>query len=203
MIIFVKAMDSLKNILNPDQWVDSYGDELYSYAIKRVFSQAVAEDVVQDTFLAALGSMKNFKGKSSEKTWLFAILKNKLVDHFRKLNTKKEEYVNFTMPFKESGLFYKHWDKSRAPGNWSFDPKDSLEAEDFKRIFKWCLTVLPPKLASVFAMKMIEDCESDEICKEVGITSSNFWVMMHRARLKLRECIQNNWLEMPSIKKDR
>lgn len=180
--------------IKPELWVDSYGDMLYSYCISRVLDQKIAEDLVQETFLAALKSLDRFKGESSEKTWLFAILKNKIIDHFRKKQRNREEQINFSHPFAESGMFVGHWEKERGPSAWSDDMKDVLESEDFKRIFAFCLSLLPPKLASVFSLKVVEELESDEVCKEVGITASNLWVIMHRARLQMRECMEAKWL---------
>lgn len=181
--------------INPENWVESYGDMLYRYTLSRIMDQKLAEDLVQETFLAALRAKDRFKGESSEKTWLFAILKNKIIDHFRKKKRNQEDQTNFSLPFADSGLFVGHWIKERGPSPWSEDLKDVLESEDFKRIFTYCLSLLPPKFASVFSLKVVEELESDEVCKEMGITSSNLWVIMHRARLQLRECMEDKWLD--------
>lgn len=181
--------------LTPESWVERYGDILYRYIIARVFEKEIAEDLVQDTFLAALKAMPSFKGNSSEKTWLFAILKNKLVDYFRNQQRQKGSQVNFSSPFKDSGLFFRHWKKEHGPMNWELDSVESiLESGEFMRIFEYCLSLLPPKMASVFGMKVIEEIESDAVCKEMGISASNLWVIMHRARLQLRECLEEKWI---------
>jgi len=180
-------------MVDPKKWVENYGDLMFHYTIKRVANREVAEDIVQESFLAALKGIDRFKGESTEKTWLIAILRNKIIDHFRKKSSSKEDDLSFESPFKENGLMLKHWEKERGPGNWSPDYEQMEEKERFRKIFEYCLSILPPKLASVFSMKVIEECDSDEVCKEMGISSSNFWVIMHRARLQLRECMEDKW----------
>lgn len=189
-------MTEQKHILNPEQWVESYGDSLYYFALKKVLSQKIAEDIVQDTFLAALKAKDKFKGQSTEKTWLFAILKNKVIDHFRKRSSQKVDHVSFQMPFQDGGVMYKHWKKDHGPDNWVVEDRDLQESDEFKKIFQYCLSLLPAKLASVFSLKVLEELESDEVCKELGISSSNFWVIMHRARLQLRACMEDKWINI-------
>ena len=187
-------MDKSQNILKPEDWVSNYGDILFKYTVSRVFSQTAAEDIVQETFFAALKSRGRFKGDSSEKTWLFAILKNKIIDHFRK-NSKESDYTSsYDLPFQREGIMLGHWDKNRAPSDWQAQIEKEEEKQLLHKIFSYCLSLLGPKLATVFSMKVVEECNTDDICKEVGITSSNYWVIMHRARLQLRECMEKNWL---------
>jgi len=158
-------------------------------------SASQAEDIVQDTFLAALKNADKFQGKSSEKTWLFAILKNKIIDHFRRKSKSSEREMNFESPFQNSGLMMKHWNKERGPAEWESAFEEKEEKDELSRIFHYCLSRLPERLSTVFSMKVIKECDSDEICKEVGISASNYWVTMHRARLQLRECMEKHWLK--------
>jgi len=180
--------------LDPTKWVENYGDQMYHYTFKRVMGQEIAEDIVQESFLAALKGVQRFKGNSSEKTWLFAILKNKIIDHYRKKSKSSTSSLTIESPFMDDGLMLKHWEKDRGPGEWSPDYEKQEEKELFRKIFKLCLSFLPPKMSAVFSLKIIEECDSDQVCKELDISSSNFWVLMHRARLQLRECMEDKWL---------
>lgn len=187
---------------DPQQWVDTYGDFLFNYAIVRVKDADVAADLVQDTFLAALKSMDRFEGRSSERTWLTAILKRKIFDIYRKqyrsgttsdgdpqMNIPDQDYYRSEDPFKG------HWLDNKGPHSNSLLPEGELEQEELVEIIRLCISLLPPNLASVFVMKMMDEAESDEICKELGITSSNLWVILHRARLRMRECLERKWLD--------
>lgn len=185
----------LKHELNPQLWVKNHGDYLYNFAYYRVNNKEVSEDVVQETFIAALKAQKSFRGESTELTWLLSILKRKVIDYFRKVSSGKERTVSdYTLPFQDEGMFEGHWLVNRLPKDWSTDADSSLNQEEFQQILEVCLSLLPPKWRSVFVLKFMEELNSDEVCKEAGCTPSNFWVIIHRARLKLRECIENKWL---------
>ncbi|MCF6171472.1 MAG: sigma-70 family RNA polymerase sigma factor [Bacteroidales bacterium] len=177
-------------------WVKDHGDYLYNFAWSRVQSKEVAEDLVQETFISALKSLKSFRGDSTELTWLTAILKRKVIDHYRKLSSKKEiPASHFVSPFQKDGLFEGHWIMERAPKDWREPDENPLQQEEFQTIMAYCLSQLPPKWHSVFILKVMEEINSDEVCKELGCTPSNLWVMLHRARLQLRECIESKWLK--------
>ena len=188
---------------NVEKWVNKHGDALYSYAITRVFNPEIAEDLVQDTFLSAIKAITNFQHKSSIKTWLISILKRKIIDYFRKKSTTHEKLTeNITQdwkknasPFVNKGPLKGTWKDNRVPGSWSVSEDNSIESEEFYKILNMCLSFLPPKWASCFTLKVIEEYSTEEICKEINISSSNLWVMLHRARLQLRECMEKNWLE--------
>lgn len=185
--------------IDPENWVDNYGDYLYAYALSRVSSPELAQDFVQDTFLSALKSIESFKGKSDIKTWLTSILKNKIIDHYRKeakkAQTNLTDKSNQNSMFRQEEPFKGHWKEEAKPGILEFNPDKAFETDEFQKILEWCMSFLPKKWAIVFAMKMIEEYKTEEICKETGISSSNFWVMMHRARLKMRDCIKKNWVD--------
>lgn len=184
-----------KHILQPEQWVESYGDYLYNYTYFRINNKEICEDLIQETFISALKAKDSFRGESAELTWLMAILKRKVIDFFRKQYTVKEKSVSdYSSPFREDGMFEGHWLESKVPKEWNMDADSSLNNEEFTRILEYCLSLLPPKWRSVFMLKFMEELNSDEVCKEVGCSSSNFWVIMHRTRLKLRECMESNWL---------
>lgn len=182
--------------LNPERWVQDHGDYLYNFAYFRVQNKEVSEDIVQETFVSALKAKDSFRGESAELTWLLAILKRKVVDYFRKQSTLKQKaFSDYSSPFKDDGMFEGHWIADRAPVDWGFNADSGLNNEEFQQILDICLSMLPPKWRSVFILKFMEEISSDEVCKETGCTPSNFWVIIHRARLKLRECIENKWLK--------
>jgi RNA polymerase sigma-70 factor (TIGR02943 family) len=190
-----------KHILDPQLWVERYGDYLYNFTITRVNDSEKAADLVQETFLAGLKAKENFQGKSSERTWLISILKRKIIDTYRKQYSSKEtsmgEYENDISDgdfYSSEGPFKGHWLEGRGPHSNSLLPDGEIEQEELRRIIQFCISNLPPNLGAAFAMKMIDEAESDEICKELGITSSNLWVMLHRARLKMRECVESKWM---------
>jgi len=190
---------SESHTLNPRAWVDNYSDYLYNYAIVRLSDAEQAADVVQETFLSALKGQKNFKGNSTERTWLISILKRKIIDIYRKNSTSKEsrmieETISDDDFYQSEGPFKGHWKEGRGPHSHSLLPEGELENAELREIIEKCISLLPENLASVFVMKMIDEATSEEICKELEITPSNVWVMMHRARLKLRNCIESNWI---------
>jgi RNA polymerase sigma-70 factor (ECF subfamily) len=183
-------------LLDPDKWVQKHGDYLYNYAYSRVQSKEVAEDLVQETFVAGLKAMKSFQGRSSEITWLISILKRKVIDHYRKISGSKETTLSaFSSPFQQAGIHQGHWIMERAPKEWKGDLDDPIHQQEFRGILEKCLSMLPDKLKAVFVLKYIEEINSEEVCKELGCTSSNLWVMMHRAKLRLRDCIELKWLK--------
>jgi RNA polymerase sigma-70 factor (ECF subfamily) len=159
--------------------------------------QALAEDVVQDTLAAALTAQGTFTGKSSVKTWLTGILKHKVVDAIRR---KQKEPISasaldedldledFDGAFKESGGWV------APPADWG-DPEQALNRQEFFAIMEECMEKLPPNTARVFLMREVMDLDSDEICKELAITANNLWVILYRARMSLRECLELRWFE--------
>jgi RNA polymerase sigma-70 factor (TIGR02943 family) len=187
-----------KITLNPATWVNSLGDYLFSYAFMKVGDRQVAEDLVQDTFVSGIRAKDTFKGESSEKTWLVAILKNKIIDHYRKKDVLRntteyldETEVDFTKHFFD--LNDGHWISGSAPAPWSASADNAVESEEFETILQMCIQKMPPKLIPVFVAKFIDDEDSEIICKVHGISSSNYWVMIHRAKVLIRSCLEKNW----------
>ncbi len=193
--------DEVKHTIEPQFWVDRYGDYLYNYAIVRVNDAEKAGDLVQDTFLAGLKAKDNFQGRSAERTWLISILKRKIIDTYRRNATSRESSINEYQEDISDGDFYRgddpfkgHWLEGKGPNSHSLMPEGELEQDELRQIIERCISLLPPKLASVFIMKLIDEAGSDEVCKELGITPSNLWVILHRARLKMRECVESKWI---------
>ena len=180
------------NILFPDKWVDNYADYLFNYAIARVNNSNIAKDLVQETFFAGLKSAKNFQGKSTERTWLVSILKRKIIDHYRKINSKKGQ-AEVRMNFYDNGENEGSWIEERVPQSWNNEAEKTIENRELKSQLDLCIDSLPEKYAMVFRMKTIQEFETEEICKELDITPSNLWVIIHRARTQLRNCMEKNW----------
>lgn len=190
-----------KHNLEPQSWVEQHGNYLYNYAIVRVNDREKAEDLVQETFLAGLKAKDNFKGNSSERTWLISILKRKIIDAYRKQYASKESSMAAFEQDISDGDFYRsedpfkgNWLEGKGPHSKSLLPEGKMEESEMMEIIRRCIELLPPNLAAAFVMRMIDEAGSDEICKELGITSSNLWVMLHRARLKMRSCVETKWL---------
>lgn len=169
-----------------------HGNLLFKYAMARVRNRELAEDLVQEALLAALRSAPSFKGRSTERTWLVGILKHKLLDHLRKAG---RERASDTLDEQLEDEFFD--DRGRwkiRPARWTVDPHEALQQNDFRTVFDRCLEEAPERLARVFVLRELDELESDEICKILDVTSTNLWVMLHRARLKLRQCLELSWL---------
>lgn len=177
--------------------VDEQGDVLYRYALIRLGNDSrLAEDLVQETFLSALKTDAKYQGNSSERTWLITILKNKIIDHYRRNKNKLFEQTDFTNEeFIEQGPRAGTWKAEYAPQDWGNNPDRKYEQKEFVLIFRKCLAALPQNLSSVFSLRELDGIDTETICKEMNISSSNVWVMLHRARMALRQCLEQNWIE--------
>ncbi|MFD0834214.1 sigma-70 family RNA polymerase sigma factor [Mariniflexile aquimaris] len=178
--------------INPNKWIDLYSDYLYNYTVARVNDKVIAQDLVQDTFLAALKSMKNFKGEASERTWLISILKRKIIDYYRKINSNKgkaEVRISYNNESETEG----DWLEERVADPFDKTAEDIMQNTELGDAIFNCLSKLPEKQAEVFRMKTIEGYETDVICNELNITASNLWVIIHRARTAMAECLKENW----------
>jgi RNA polymerase sigma-70 factor (TIGR02943 family) len=188
----LKAAENLT--LTPQLWVERYADFLYKYAVVRVNDDEIAKDLLQETFFSALKGISNFKGESSERTWLVAILKHKIVDHYRKtsnLRSKSATNQNTEEEFFEEDNG--HWNKENRPVEFN-SVKDELQEKEFTAVLKNCIKKMPGLWAAVFTMKHIDEEETEDILKQLSISSANFWVIIHRSKLNLRACLQKNWL---------
>jgi RNA polymerase sigma-70 factor (ECF subfamily) len=181
--------------LDPRQWLDRHGDHLYRFALARVRTLSVAEDLVQETLLAAWQARAGFAGQASERSWLTAILKRKVVDWVRRrvreraVESPPEDAEEATFePFDRTG----HWKKS--PKNWGRgDPAEHLDRAEFWATLHACLGKLPPRLHDVFVLRYLDEQSGEQVCRDLGLTPTNFWVMLHRARLRMCWCLSMNW----------
>ncbi len=188
---------------DPERWVDEHGDCLYRYALTRVRQQEIAEDLVQETLLAAVRTHERFGGRSTERSWLVGILKNKICDHFRKLSRE----TNFTdLEFfrdEHADRFDgdDHWIHERGPANWKPEGEEAMMRAEFWQALKDSLDRLPPRVAQVFSLREMDGMPSKEVCEMLKITEANLWVMLHRARMALRQDLETTYFEGKGITK--
>jgi len=183
---------------NPEHWLTKHGDYLFRFAMLQLRDEHRAEDVVQETLLAALESRHSFAGDASEKTWLVGILKHKIVDLIRKkVREPTQEYLDEQADGAHDEVTDALFD---ARGHWITPPQDwgnpekMLEQKRFWEIFTECMKKLPPQLALLYSLREISGMATDEICKDMDISPTNSWVMLHRARLGLKQCFEINWM---------
>lgn len=185
--------------LDPQSWVDEHGDCLYRFAFMRLRDPSLAEDVVQETLLSAIQAVKSYTGTASERTWLIGILKHKIIDHYRK-NNKQVQLTEEDTDLSGTERFFErpdkwdgHWAVPLRPVDPEQSPEEVIERGEFWDVMKTCLSALPHRVANVFTLREMDGLTREEICECLGLSSSNFWVIMHRARMQLRRCIEIKW----------
>jgi len=179
--------------LSPNKWVDKYANYLFNYAITRVNDGEVAKDLISETFLAGLKSKENFKGDSTERTWLVSILKHKIIDHYRKRNSKKgkaEVRMGYNSDDQEGD-----WLEERVADLSDSTAEDDMENSELGLAIENCLDNINSKQAQIFRMKTMQDYDTDVICNVYEITPSNLWVIIHRARKSLADCMDGSWFK--------
>lgn len=183
--------------LTDPAYLEELRRQMQRFATVQLADPSLAEDAVQEALLGALKSARSFGGRAALKTWVFAILKNKIADILRQrqrfveadslLRVEAEE-GDLDKLFDQRG----HWQRDERPTHWE-DPESAIKDKHFWRVFEACLDHLPGRQARVFMMREFIELESHEICDAVGISVSNLNVTLHRARLRLRACLENNW----------
>ena len=186
---------SQNQIQRPESWVDEHGDALFRYALFRIHDAQSAEDLVQETFLAALKARDSFEGRSSLRTWLFGILKHKIIDHIRKANRERPaEDVEVLVSSKKTSFDDKGAWKFR-PAEWTTDPRVLFEQKEFWEVLQHCLSKLPPRLNQAFTLRELDGLSSEEVRKILNVSATNGGVILHRARLRLRSCLEKTWFQ--------
>lgn len=184
--------------IDPHKWVGTYADYLYNYALTRINDEELARDLVQETFLAALEKVKQFEGRSSERTWLTAILKNKVIDVYRKKSSAFAKRIDIAEAEHDQDVFFDpadgHWNPAQWPQPFGIESHDPLMAKEFNGILQKCMQKLPVLWLAVFSMKHMDDESTATICNELKVSDANFWVIIHRTKLNLRACLQKNWI---------
>jgi RNA polymerase sigma-70 factor (TIGR02943 family) len=173
---------------DPTEWVEAHGDYLYNYAFGQVRQHGDAEDLVQETFLAALKARDRFNRQASERTWLVSILRHKICDHFRRKCRERlpaDDGVNNQQRFDRS-LLWIHETAAEC-----ISPSRRIDLNDFRASLESALQQLPPRIAQAFSMYEMDECASANICSQMNISEQNLWTMVHRARKRLRELLPN------------
>lgn len=179
------------------QWVNQYGDELYSWACLKLPDDELAQDLVQETFVAAFEAYDTFLGKSNPKTWLFAILKNKIADEYRKLaktatsaGTTLERRATYVADhsFNENGS----WKEKNLTLVWASE-NNPLDDPEFTKVMKQCMDSLPTSWNAMINARYLLEKNSNEICQELEISPTNYWQILHRAKLAMKKCIEIHW----------
>lgn len=179
---------------------------LFRFALLQLRDNELADDAVQETLLAAWQCSANFAGKAELRTWLIGILKHKIADHWRR-STREVVTSDFDQIDNDEGeadvdeffMSNGHW--NGGPTAWN-DPEAALKQQEFWGIYETCQNNLPPKMAKVFMLRELVGLEAEEVCRETGLSDANYWVTMHRARLRLRECLEIRWFNQSKAKKE-
>lgn len=183
------------SISEPERWLEEHGSALYSFALLHVRNTHHAEDLVQETLLAALKARERYQGKSSVRTWLTGILKHKIIDDFRRQSREApspdspEEAWEAAEAQRVAESFTEndHW--SHPLTEWG-DSEQHFSRDQFWSRIEHCLAALSPRMARLFMLRELWEMETKEICKELSITPTNLWTMLHRARLSMRQCLE-------------
>jgi len=176
---------------SPDEWVKEYGDALFRYALAKVSQVPLAEDLVQETFLAAWQGREAYAGSASPLTWMIGILRHKIVDEFRRQG--RVATAGLDPEAEPANAFTRrgHW--QRPIGHWPRDPQSLLENREFWEVLDRCVDKLPANLASVFQLREIEQVDTNSLCGQLEISPANASVRLYRARALLRRCLEMTW----------
>lgn len=185
-------MNQTTNI-DTSAWVDDYADMLFNYAIVRVNDHELAKDLVQDTFISGLNSLANFEGKSTVKTWLFSILKRKIIDHWRKQESRKTKAFSF---FNDKGMHKGGFAEGHSPQGKLPEIEAQMENCELREPLFYFIGALPPKSKGIVVDKLVDEKESEDVCNDHDVTPSNLWVIIHRAKVQLRDCLEKKWLTL-------
>ncbi len=186
---------------SPNEWVDLHGDALYRFALIRVRDHAVAEEIVQETFLAALRAQGTFAGQATERTWMTGILRNKIADHFRKQSRDRTTNDASEQDELTRVFFDKHGHWKNKVASWPRSTTESMSAGDFWRILDQCMAKLPDGVRNAFVLREMEGVKTEQICKILAITTTNLGARLYRARMSLRQCLERNWF-LREVQKD-
>ncbi len=179
--------------LDPAGWLERHGDYLFRYAVGRVRRGDAAEELVQDTLLAAWRGRAGFRRQASERSWLTAILKRKVIDWLRQAVRDRQRADESADEWGDK-LFTARGSWKSGPGEWASDtPEAGVERDEFWAAVAGCTRKLPTRLRDVFVLWHLEEQSSDEVCRAAGVKTNNLWVMLHRARLRMWRCLSRAW----------
>jgi RNA polymerase sigma-70 factor (ECF subfamily) len=179
--------------LNPETWLDEHGDVLFGYAMSRVRDAHTAEELVQETLVAAIAGRDAFAGRSAVQTWLVGILRHKILQHFRRKDPRFTELEGTLGAETTEAQFNKMGKWRTSPEPWGGDPAAVPETEEFRAVLQHCLGRLPARVAEAFLMAEQNQISGENLSKILQTTATNVYVMLHRARAALRQCLERNW----------
>ncbi len=182
----------------PNTWVGAYGDLLFRYAQLRVHDVQRAEELVQETFLAALQGLRSYSGQSNFSTWLVGILNHKLVDHLRR--QAREVPLTLEADAAIDAMFnpMEHWRRSTMPRPWRQSPETVAQQAEAQHALKLCIESLPERYRQAFILRAMDERDTGDICKILGLRPNNLYIVLHRARLRLRACLEGKGIGSPS-----
>ncbi|WP_104384336.1 sigma-70 family RNA polymerase sigma factor [Sphingobacterium sp. HMA12] len=180
-----------KRATHIQQWIDAYSDSLLNSAFFLLSDKQDAEDVVQNVFISAFESYYSFEDRSSVKTWLMAILKNKVAEFYRK-KYRHPDNVSLDRYFDQEGS----WKHDDILQDWNEKDENLLDNNDFNKVMADCLDKLPLKWLIPVKLYYLEEKKADKVCQETGITATNLWKILQRGRMQLRECLEFNWFNI-------
>ncbi len=186
------AQMRIDNAVDPEEWVDRYGDYLYGFAVSRLRNETAAEEVVQETFLAGITALHQFAGQGSQRGWLMGILRRKVIDYMRDrskhqhVKSLDQEYDPTAHLFDENG----RWKDGALP---VIHSEQMIESDELWQIVKECLSRIPTRQADVFVLSVVEGMDNEKICQQLEISVTSLWTRLHRARLGLAKCVGSKW----------
>lgn len=182
----------------PAGWLEAHGDCLYRYAMFRLRDPTAAEDVVRETLLTTQQSVPTSKDNSSERARLIGVLRTKILDHLRRIDRPREEptigiKITAYDPFKSSGEWIGHWREDMAPTQWQIDSISEQKRNELWESLDRCLSELPSDMSLAFTLREIDGLSSEEVCEALNISRSDLWLLLHRARMRLRNSLEAKW----------
>ncbi len=195
--VLVQTAEKVREF-DPTVWVDRHGDYLFALALSRVRDASAAENIVQETLLAAIEAYDSGSEKSSEKTWLGRILKHKIIDFFRRTRraldlTDEESDMSAYQYLFADETWKGHWSESAMPSDWKSTPEQALRKDEFCAVLEYCLGELPARIADCFTLHEMDGFDAREICEILQVSKDNYRFMLHRARTHLRRCLEDDW----------
>lgn len=186
--------DSARSKLQPESWLEEHGDVLYRYALARTGRRDVAQDLVQETLLAAWQGQKNFLGDASERSWLVGICRHKIIDHFRQSARRDAALTDWPRDSGEQADCFKPNGSWRhPPGVWDHGPLGTVEAEGFLQVLQQCMAGLPAAQRECFELRELAETPAEDAGRALGVSLNHLYVLLHRARLALRRCLEKHW----------
>lgn len=189
----MKVVASKKHTLNPEGWDQNHRQYMLRFAAKRVSDFATAEDLVQDTFLAAWNSRKGFRGECSERTWLMGVLRNKIIDLYRKNGRRPSVFISDMEPDFDEETAVFSWLDQQSDGRDLEQPRAMTERAEFLSELEGIVNSLPDKMGRAFQMREMQGCSTEEITRELKISPNNLWVLIHRARVIIADRLSSSW----------